>query len=180
MTVEPDDCDDVEDNPPCGILRIREDGIPGGWVVACCDDHDPLISTWDTAEDAKSELGWRLVDALGEPLDWWQEDGDWMAAHVLVGGHGCNGAPEPAAAHRWPPEAEPNDDCDGLCGGCRGRPAYDADGGCCGDCVGAWLAAGAAWSVPFDWGPRRAAAHDLRDTDCDGPDGDQDGDGARP
>lgn len=63
------------DDDRCTLVKIQEDGIPDGWVVVCCEEHDPLITTWDTADDAKAEL----ERTLGPGLEWWFDDGRWMA-----------------------------------------------------------------------------------------------------
>ena len=63
-------------NDPCMVVKIRENSIGDGWIVVCCEEHDPLITTWDTAEAAKATLSKTLGIALD---DWWFEDGRWMA-----------------------------------------------------------------------------------------------------
>ena len=63
------------DDEPCTLVKIQEDGCGGGWVVVCCEEHDPLMTTWDTADDAKATL----ERTLGPNLEWWFEDERWMA-----------------------------------------------------------------------------------------------------
>ena len=64
------------DDDTCTIVAIMQDGLPNidgvpGWVVTCCETHDPLCRIWDTKEDAMAELGLS---------DWWEEEpGVWMA-----------------------------------------------------------------------------------------------------
>jgi hypothetical protein len=68
------------DDEKCDIVKIMQDGFPGldgvlGWVVVCCEEHDPLMRTWDTKEDAMAEL---------DPTEWWEEEpGIWMAEWTL-------------------------------------------------------------------------------------------------
>lgn len=69
-----DDCSLDEEECEMRLYRIRrelDDLVDDEWVESWSEDNDPLLRTFDSAEDAKN--------AIAPDADWWWEDGQWMA-----------------------------------------------------------------------------------------------------